>query len=186
MDFSDKLLIASPAIEDDSIFSRALVYISEDSPEQTLGFIVNKPSDLNMREFVKSTNLSKILSKHAAGDQPLFIGGPVHTTKLHIMYSDDADPAQRDLLGAAPSIRISTSERLLRAIDSGEGPERYMFILGCSSWEEGQLVREFREDTWILANSEPDIVFDADIDDRLPLAARSMGFNLNMMVAARR
>ena len=180
-----KLLIASPTIDEDTIFHRSLIYIEQHNDERSVGFIVNKPSDVKLQELAHSTGMEQEDIHKDAGNQAVYIGGPVNTSRLYILHQEESQSTiESDLLGTMPNLNVSSSEKLLRAIATGEGPTKYLTMLGCASWEQGQLEREFIDHSWIPVACVPDIVFDANVEERAFLAARHLGFNLNMMVAA--
>lgn len=185
LELEKKLLIASPLIEEDTLFHRSLVFVDQHDNGRTTGFIVNKPSDVKLGELLSSTGLEKESIHPAIASLPVYIGGPVNTSMVHILHTDDGPKAETDLFGAKTAPKVSKSDALLKAIGIGEGPAKYMVLLGCSSWDEGQLEKEIREDAWISVECVPEIIFDAKADERIILAASHVGFDINMMVASR-
>lgn len=181
----NKLLIASPIIEEGSLFHRSLVYVDRHSSEGTRGYIVNKPSDVKVGEILSSAGVEKKTVPARTAHQPVYIGGPVNSSSVTVLCEDPDASSENDLLGGAQVPLVSTSETTLKSIGAGDGPKRYIMLLGCSSWDPGQLEKEFRDDAWIAVTCMPEVMFDPRIDDRLLAAATSAGFDFNMLVANR-
>ena len=56
MKLTHHFLIAMPGLEDD-LFSRSVVYLCEHSERGAMGLIINKPSDLTMRQLFDKVDL---------------------------------------------------------------------------------------------------------------------------------
>ena len=69
-------LIAMPGMEDGA-FSRSVVYLCEHSERGALGLIINKPTDINLKNLLEKVDLSLRRTDLAA--EPVFLGGPVQT-----------------------------------------------------------------------------------------------------------
>ena len=186
LNLEKKLLIASPSIEEGTLFHRSLVFIDCHDKNRTVGFIVNKPSDVKLGELLASSGMDKDKLPSSVAAQPVYIGGPVNTSGMYILYMDDGPEEEADLLGEQQCPKATTSDKMLKSIGEGNGPKRYIVALGCASWDDGQLEKEFREDSWISVDCLPEIIFDTKPDERLLRAASHVGFDINMMVATRR
>lgn len=185
LSLQNKLLIASPLIEEGSLFHRSLVYIDRHSSEGTRGYIINKPSDVKVGEVLSSAGMEKKSIPARIAQQPVCIGGPVNSSSVSILYADGDGGGESDLLGESQAPLVSTSDQTLKSIGAGEGPDRHILLLGCSSWDPGQLEKEFRDDAWIAVSCMPEVIFDAKADERILAAASGAGFDFNMLVANR-
>lgn len=175
---ADSLLIGTPTIEEESLFHGSLVYISEHRHDEvTTGLIVNKPSDMQLSELLNNTNFSKDADMERFSGQPVYAGGPVNTQRLYVLYLD-----QKKDSDAEPQLRVTGGE-LLEDIVAGRGPRQYLVMLGCSMWGKGQLEKEYMENSWVQLPGIASIIFDKHPEERAMLAARHVGFNLNMMHA---
>jgi len=87
------LLISEPFLVD-SYFKRSVVLLSEHDDKGTLGFILNKPTDVTLNEAVDDFPDFKV---------PLYFGGPVETDTLFYIHRTSAGRSKRnikrDLLG---------------------------------------------------------------------------------------
>ena len=64
---------------------------------------------------------------------------------------------------------------------AGEGPERFLVLLGYSGWSAGQLEDELADNAWLNAPASEDIIFEAPITERWQAAARQLGVNLSLL-----
>ena len=71
------LLVSEPFLLD-SYFKRAVVLLSEHDSQGTLGFILNKPTDVKLNEAVDD---------FPEFDVPLYFGGPVETDTLFYIHT---------------------------------------------------------------------------------------------------
>jgi putative transcriptional regulator len=69
-----KLLVASPSILNDHVFSRSVILMIENSGTGSMGFIVNKQTNYCLDDLIQGSKLNV----------PLFEGGPVNNDKLFI------------------------------------------------------------------------------------------------------
>ncbi|MFH2144022.1 MAG: YqgE/AlgH family protein [Bacteroidota bacterium] len=134
-----KLLISEPFLSD-SFFGRSVVLLTEHNSSGSIGFILNRYSDIKLSEVME--NFPK--------EFKLSYGGPVETNTLHFLHS----------LGKQinNSIKISENlfwggdfEQLKELIGSNIAHEgNVRFFLGYSGWESGQLNNELKNNYWVV------------------------------------
>ncbi|HSV46916.1 MAG TPA: YqgE/AlgH family protein, partial [Ramlibacter sp.] len=71
-------LIAMPGLEDEA-FARSVVYLCEHSARGALGLVINKPSDINLKNLFDKVDLP--LRREDLAGTPVFQGGPVQTER---------------------------------------------------------------------------------------------------------
>ena len=54
---------------------------------------------------------------------------------------------------------ITSSEEILIDISKNRSPEYAKIFLGCAVWDQGQLDNEILENSWIITNSNKDLIF---------------------------
>ncbi len=173
-------LIAMPGLEDD-LFSRSVVYLCEHSERGAMGLIINKPSDLSMRQLFDKVDLP--LRRDDLAQTPVLQGGPVHTERGFVLHDpiELAEPAQDDgsiygsTLTVEGGLEMTTSRDVLEALSSGAGPRRVLVTLGYASWGEGQLESELAENAWLTVPASPEIVFDTPLPQRYDKALDLLG-----------
>jgi putative transcriptional regulator len=143
-----KILISEPFLPD-TFFNRTIVFLTDHSSEGSVGFILNKKLDIKVCDAISGFD---------SWEDTLNMGGPVAPDTLHYLHTiGDAVPksvnvyknifwggdidAIRSLIGAG---RINRSE--------------IRFFLGYSGWSAGQLERELKENSWVIARLRPDLV----------------------------
>jgi len=143
-----KLLISEPFLPD-TFFNRTLVYITEHTEKGTVGFILNK--SVNMK-------VDDALEGFPGWDENLTMGGPVAPDTLHYLHTL-GDTIPNSVL-ISDNIYwggdIETLKSVIIAGDAKAGDIR--FFLGYSGWGDGQLERELKENSWVIATASSEIV----------------------------
>ncbi|MFA6278392.1 MAG: YqgE/AlgH family protein [Pedobacter sp.] len=145
-----KLLISEPFLNDPN-FKRSVVFIAEHEQEGTLGFILNQPSPLLLKDLVPDLG---------AANFPVFIGGPVEVDTIHFIHRcyDKLNSGDEITSGIYWGGNFETLKILVNnnSIDETE----IKFFLGYSGWGESQLQDEIAENTWIVSDKfRQDLVF---------------------------
>lgn len=136
------ILISKPLIND-GFFEQSVVYLTAHDNEGSLGFTLNKKSNLIAQDFIDGL----------PGEDPIFFGGPVEQDALFFMH------AFEDLAGAVPvgnNLFLGGDFEEFKARCNAQDPDgsniqRPKFFLGYSGWSEGQLEAEYEDDTWIVS-----------------------------------
>ena len=178
-------LIAMPGLEDES-FSRSVVYVCEHSERGALGLIINKPSDINVKNLFDKVDLS--LRREDLRKDPVFHGGPVQTERgfvLHepmLMDKMETDESAYAATMAIPGgLEMTTSKDVLEALSTGAGPRRVLITLGYSSWGEGQLESELGENAWLTVAADLSVIFDTPVAERYDRALALLGLKAWML-----
>jgi putative transcriptional regulator len=159
------LLISEPFLSD-SYFKRSVVLLSEHDDKGTLGFILNKPTDVNINDAVED---------FPAFDAPLYFGGPVETDTLFYIHTlgDKLEGAREIINGIYWG---GNYDQLKLMIDTGQvSPSMIRFYAGYSGWDADQLKAELDEHSWLLSESTPGFTFFDDPKCLWSQVLRSMG-----------
>ncbi len=144
-----KILIATPDLLTDHIFSQAVILIVDQTEQGSMGVIINKPANYYLKDFFKDV---------PTGFQ-LWSGGPVEQKHLFIIHrSPDLLPnsiifdSQKKLClgGDFNKIKIFLDNKTLTQED-------IRFFIGYSGWGIGQLEQEIKEKAWFVTNNDLDI-----------------------------
>ncbi len=143
------LLISEPFLLD-SYFKRAVVLLSEHDEQGTLGFILNKPTDVSLNDAVED---------FPEFDAPLYFGGPVETDTLFYIHT-----LGEKLKGAKPIVPGiwwgGDYDQLKFMIDTKQiKPEQIRFYAGYSGWEPKQLEGELKEKAWLVSSTNKKFTF---------------------------
>ncbi len=134
------LLVAEPSIIGDVSFNRSVVLLAEYNESGSVGFILNKPLQYKLRDFVPEIN-SKL---------PVFNGGPVEQANLYFIHCipeiipDSIEISNGIYWGGDFSAIID----LLK--DDKLNKNQIRFFLGYSGWESEQLEQELEVNSWVV------------------------------------
>jgi len=173
-------LIAMPGLQDES-FARSVVYLCEHSARGALGLVINKPSDINLRNLFDKVDLP--LAREDLVAAPVFQGGPVQTERgfvLHEAVFKDSDAESKETVYASTmtipgGLEMTTSKDVLEAMATGAGPRKVLVSLGYSAWGEGQLESELAENSWLTVGADPSVIFDTPVEERYEKALSLLG-----------
>ena len=162
----------------DPNFSRTLTLICEHNDQGALGFIVNRPTDVPVRELFEQQDIS-IDTESPLLSSALYAGGPVETERGFILHSTEKTWA--NTLNVGDSFGITASLDIIEATALGNGPKNNLFLLGYAGWGPGQLEQEITANAWLTSKADADIVFKLPAEDRWQAAANGLGIDLNLI-----
>ena len=143
-----KILISEPFLPD-TFFNRSIVYLTDHTPQGSVGFILNKKLDLQV---------SAAIDGFEGWDENLSMGGPVAPYTLHYLHNL-GDMIPNSILVAEDIFwggDIDTVRELIKTRKINHSQIR--FFLGYSGWSAGQLERELKENSWVIAKVNSSIV----------------------------
>ncbi|MFT4798603.1 MAG: putative transcriptional regulator [Candidatus Azotimanducaceae bacterium] len=168
--FQNQFLIALQGLAGD-YFQNSMTLLVDHNELGAFGLMVNRPLEHGLHDIFPE------LPKHV--QCPLLEGGPVEQDKLFFLHSSSLTFESTFVIGA--DIAITTSEDLIEKLHQGDMPEPLLAILGYSGWGAAQLEEELGENIWLLTPVDPDIIFNAEPEQRASLAARQLGVDLNLI-----
>lgn len=175
-----RLIIAMPNIGDPR-FERSVIYLFAHQEDGAMGLIVNQPADdLSIDDLLDQLDLD------IEGDGPttqVRVGGPVEMERGFVLHSDDYR-ASDATMKVDDGISVSTTVDILKAIATGDGPEKVLLALGYAGWGPGQLEREILENGWLHCEADVDIVFDDDDETKWSRALAKIGVNPSALSSA--
>ena len=137
------LLLADPNIINDPYFNRTVILITENSEDEVVGFIINKPLEYNFEDIFSGMGKDYII----------YNGGPVNKDNLYYIHN------LPDLI--PNSIKVSDNlfwggdcsnvKNLIK--DNKIGSNNIRFFSGYSGWTLSQLNNEIKEKSWIIINN---------------------------------
>ena len=146
-----KLLISHPSLLGDPSFGRSAILLVEHNDQNSLGFVVNQPTNYSLNELIPELNI----------DLPIYRGGPVDNDSLFYIHT------LKDLPNAqAIGNKIFWGGELealqKQIIEKKIAPDQLRFFLGYSGWDQGQLLNEFNEKSWLLIKNNYNIFENED------------------------
>jgi len=141
-----RLLLAGPTLIDPNFF-RAVVLVLEHTEEGAIGVILNRPTDLPVREALPAW------SSAVSEPDVVFVGGPVGAgTAIALGRGRDVDYV------------VGT----FGMVDLDGEPEDFhdvRLFSGYAGWGAGQLEDELMQDAWIVLDALPEDLATPDADD---------------------
>ena len=158
-------------------FARTVVLMVKHDIKGAFGLVVNRP--------IGKITAGRLLQQlgNPPEDVPapeveitLHAGGPVARTRVFVIHSTDFEGKETKVVN--PSVAVTTSPDVLRAIATGKGPKQSLLALGYSGWGPGQLEGELKRDGWVVAPFDRDIVLDGESETKWRRALRRRGVDL--------
>jgi putative transcriptional regulator len=161
---SGALLISDPFLKDPH-FMRTVVFLCEHSAQGSFGFVLNRPFEQTLDEFVPELEGNMI---------PVFYGGPVQPDTLHFLHCMPLliPGGQKVVNGVYWG---GDFKKVIDLIKSQELKlDKIKFFLGYSGWSDGQLLSEISEKSWLTSLGHGDIVFHTEAGSVWPEAIREL------------
>lgn len=137
------LLIAEPSIIGDLSFNRAVILLADHNAFGSVGFILNKPLDYNLKDLIEGTE----------SDFIVYNGGPVEQDNLYFIHkSPELIPNSIEISnGIFWGGDFSVVMDLINDDKISKGDIR--FFLGYSGWDEQQLDNELQSNAWLVSEN---------------------------------
>ena len=134
------LLLAAPIMRDPN-FARSVLFLAAHSKEEgAFGYILNRPLDKVVADLLDDQALG------ALGQVQVYLGGPVATDKLSFASLQWSEKRL--------SMTCKTHLSMEDAIHELELGHEVRGFVGYSGWSSGQLERELKHRSWIVAQPE--------------------------------
>jgi len=144
-----KLLIAEPSILNDISFNRAIVFLTEHTKNNAVGFIFNRPLEYSINDLLPDVKC----------DFTIYQGGPVEQDNLYFVHrvpniiSDSIEISNGIFWGGNfESLKNALNNKLISEND-------IRFFLGYSGWTKNQLEREINSKSWFLSENDYENIF---------------------------
>lgn len=144
-----KFLISEPFLQD-SFFKRAVVLLCEHTETGTIGFILNKPTELRFNEVMQECPIF---------DAPVYFGGPVEQSSLHYIHrlGNQLEGSKEIIKGVYWG---GNFEQLKSMMNNNQiTPADVRFFIGYSGWQDKQLENEMKEKSWIISSADEQFTF---------------------------
>lgn len=166
------LLVAMPQVVD-PFFHKTVVLLVHHEADGSLGFIVNRPTSLEVGEVLGGLELSW----QGAPEAMVHFGGPVQKQLGTVLFrpemADDAAAATHAVdigAGLYMSQHVGDLDSLAR-----QPPRSFRLLLGYAGWGAGQLVDEILRNDWLTVPVLPGLVFPDDADGAWEAALATVG-----------
>jgi putative transcriptional regulator len=172
-----KLLIAMPQLEDPR-FHKAVIFICAHDSNGAMGLVINHTlPGVDLNELLAQLEIADSIPQ--SPDIPVMSGGPVETARGFILHKGSFQHIES--LKIESDIYVTGTLDALRAIARGQGPKDMLFILGYSGWHAGQLDQEMQHNSWLVVDSDPEIMFAGHPEDIWERAIKKIGIDPSML-----
>ena len=148
-----KILVAHPKLES-GLFGKSVILLTEHHDQGTVGFILNKPCDVSLPKIMQNRGIAW------ESQDVLYQGGPLNTSALVIVHTDDFSSTNTMYLPGG--LAISSDELMIEKIAMDNRPSAFRFLTGICSWAPGQLDHEMKiNKSWLTATPNHAIIFNS-------------------------
>ena len=173
-----KFLVATDALADDEIFSRAVVYICSHTSRGAMGVIINKP--LTQYTFSDLTMQLPLQSYEKLNAINLYTGGPLEQVRGMVLHSTDY--MKDGTIEVGNGIAISSTTEIIADIAFDHGPDDKLVALGYSFWQPKQLEAEIYNNDWLIVEGNKKLLFHTPDSDKWQRAVDETKINLARFV----
>lgn len=179
-----QFLISMPSISEGP-FARTVVYVCAHSAEGAMGITINRPAEkISFRDLLVQLDIipdgPEIRLPGQAGRMQVQRGGPVETGRGFVLHSSDYF-IENSTLPIDDKVSLTATLEILKAIAAGNGPQRAMLALGYAGWSPGQLDSEIQANGWLHCPAIPELIFDANLEEKYGRALSLMGIDLTRL-----
>ncbi len=146
---------------DDSRFQHSVIMMCQHDQNAAMGVVINQRSaQLDLGHLCETLEMG---APRFHGDQPVYIGGPVESTRGFVLHSQDH--MRPESVAVTHDIGLTSSVNILRDITNGTGPVHSIVSLGYAGWHAGQLEQEMAANVWLNLPASSDLLFGIESDD---------------------
>ncbi|OFY64876.1 MAG: hypothetical protein A2V64_04170 [Bacteroidetes bacterium RBG_13_43_22] len=165
-----KILISEPFLPD-TFFNRTIVYLADHNPEGSVGFILNKKLEIKVCDAISGFD---------GWEEYLSMGGPVAPDTLHYLHNL-GERIPKSVLVDENIYWGGDIDFIRNLIKKGKlDNSQIRFFLGYSGWSAGQLERELKENSWVIAKVKTDIVLNNPVENTWKRVLRGLNNKYRM------
>ena len=170
--YAGSLLVSTPDILDPS-FNRSVIYLISHNDKGAMGFIINKPIEgIYLSDIIKVNGSQKKVDTNK--NNVVLFGGPVEYNNGFLLHSKEYQ-IKNTTLKINEHFSLTNDTKAISDVYKGKGPVSSLFMLGYAGWSPGQLEKEIMEDSWLVANADPELVFNNSFSDKYNLSLEILG-----------
>ena len=170
--YAGSLLVSTPDILDPR-FNRSVIYLISHNEKGAMGFIINKPiEDICLSDIMRLDGSKKNIDSNK--NNTVLFGGPVEYKSGFLLHSKEYQ-IKNTTLKINEHFSLTNDTKAISDIHKGKGPVSSLFMLGYAGWSPGQLEKEIMEDSWLVTNADPELVFNNSFSDKYNLSLEVLG-----------
>jgi putative transcriptional regulator len=165
-----QLIISMPQLQDPR-FKKSVIYICGHDKNGAMGLVINRT--LPTPTFKDLLIQLNITAEPVITHVPIYFGGPVEVGRGFVLHSMDYE--HEASIFVTEDMALTATVDILSSIAKGEGPRQFVLALGYAGWSAGQLDEEILANSWLVAPSDPSLVFDPQIESKWQRAMKKIG-----------
>lgn len=152
---------------------RTVVFLCEHNDMGSFGFVLNRPYEQGLHEFVPA-----IINSHL----PVYYGGPVQQDTLHFLHRlpEEIPGGQKVTDDIYWGGDFKAVIRLANQFTLQPGDIR--FFIGYSGWSSGQLNEEMEGKSWLVTNARHKLVFVTDPNNVWKAAIKELDYKYHEII----
>jgi putative transcriptional regulator len=171
----------------DRRFARSVIYMCAHSDDGAMGLIINHRADhINFPDLLERLGIVPRNAEDGISndilERQVHLGGPVETGRGFVLHSADYYVTE-STLPIDQEVSLTASIDILKAIASGEGPDRSILALGYAGWSAGQLESEIQANGWLNCPADLDLLFDPDLESKYVRTLAKIGIDPSHLVS---
>jgi len=155
-------------------FEKSVILMLEHNTEGAMGLTLTHPADMDIHALLENLDMPLAQTSHNLS-QPVMIGGPVQPDRGFILHHGSSRWENTARLSNNLSLTVSLD--FLKGLSEGRVKEDYEVFLGYAGWGAGQLEQELRDNLWLFAEADPELIFDLAPEARWQAAFQRLGIH---------
>jgi putative transcriptional regulator len=161
-----RTLISEPFLRDDT-FGRSVVLLIDHTTEGSMGLVMNKTLPVSLNTVIKDFG-------EVEEQITVYKGGPIAPDTLFFLHTLSQIPHS---LTVSKGLYLNGNFDAIKDYVLGGHPIKghVRFFLGYSGWEENQLEKEIKENTWLIGKGEIPELMNEEVDRLWENSLRKLG-----------
>ncbi|CAN2043552.1 putative transcriptional regulator [Candidatus Magnetomoraceae bacterium gMMP-1] len=174
-----QFILAMPNLADPNFF-QTVIMMCEHTTSGSLGIIINRVHpELTCKHIFDEIKVDYVPEAESV---PVYLGGPVHNGQIFILHGPPF--TWSGCFKVTPSIALSNTIDIIKAVAMGKGPSSFLFVLGCAGWGPKQLESEIMANSWLNIPASENIIFNTPVNERWNQASKVIGINPSLISGA--
>ena len=145
-----EVLLATPLIKDDVIFTKSVIYLCQNDRHGAMGLIINKPlAGESLRDVFEELFIPHSDTFDEILNHPLYMGGPISPNKILILHTTNGRNYESTIKLDA-GLALTASMDILEDLANNILPEYFLPVVGYSCWTAEQLSEEIKSNDWVV------------------------------------
>lgn len=165
------LLVSKPFLLD-PYFKRSVILVSEHDYAGSIGFIVNKPTDLSIND---------ALDNFPQFNQALYFGGPLNTDIIHFIHTFRLEGDKEVFKGLywggnLDELKFKIESKIIKPEDNS-----LKFIAGYTEWISESLEKEIIKKDWIITKGTKEFILSTEPEELWGEVLKSLKNNYSIL-----